>query len=114
VTHEARVTIAHNGAGYAVKLDDNVEEEVCDGGCHIGIPQWKEVSIFGKPVDNDEDDRFSMNLGQPFNEVDGDISPDDHRYVQWLQVARRMKLLCLIALANEAHVHKLAHHHACS
>jgi hypothetical protein len=62
VAGEHGVSITDNQVWNPVHLDDSVEEDPCDGGGGVGMPQWNEVRRLREPVDDGEDHIFAMYL----------------------------------------------------
>jgi hypothetical protein len=85
VASEHEISITDKGVWNPVQLDDGVEEDPCDGGGGVGMPQWNEVQRLREPVNDSKDHRFAMYLRQSLHEVECDIYPYHGRYHQRLQ-----------------------------
>jgi hypothetical protein len=70
------------------------------------------VNRFGKPVYHREDDRFPLDLGQPFHEVNCNVSPHHRRDIQGLQETRRVELFRFVALAHMTFPDEVMHYGA--
>jgi hypothetical protein len=97
---EHRVLVAHNGVRNPVEPDNCVEECPGDRCGHIWMSQCDEVGGFQKPVDDSQNDRLPVDVGESFDEVHRDIHPNHRRYAQWLQEASGMQLLVLVPLTG--------------
>ena len=70
-----------------MQTNNVVEECTCDRGSGVGLGEGDEVRILGESVDHRENDGFATDLGQPLDEVHGDIRPHLGRYFEGLQQA---------------------------
>ena len=70
-----------------MQSNDAIEESIGDEGGGVGVTQGNEMHILGEAVDHCENDGFAADLGQPLNEVHGDINPHLRRYFEGLQQA---------------------------
>ena len=85
--------------------DDVVEEGASDGGSRVGVPKRNKMRVLGEAVNDGEDDGFPANLGQPLDEIHGDVGPDLVRHLQRLEQPSRPECLRLVALARRASAH---------
>jgi hypothetical protein len=85
-----------------------IEECLGDGRGAVGVAQGDEAGILGEEVHHREDHRLAADLGEPFNEIQGNVSLDGVWNVQRLQQASRMVVLCLVPLAHKAALHEVA------
>jgi hypothetical protein len=92
-----------------MKSDDAVEEGTSDGRGCVGVAERNKMCILGEAVDDGEDDRLAADLGQPLDEVHGNICPHLGRHLQGLQEPGRLKGFCLVALARGACAHPILH-----
>jgi hypothetical protein len=100
VVGEDWVPVTNNGAQDAVESNHYVEEDLGHSRRCIWMFERQEVSRFGKWVHHREDDRFPLDLGQPFHEFDCNVSPHCCRNIQGLQGTRRVELFRFVALAH--------------
>jgi hypothetical protein len=70
------------------------------------------VGIFGEAVHYREDDRLARHLGQPLDEVYGDVGPHLGRHLKGLQETPRLLCQRLVPLARGARSHPILHERA--
>ena len=63
------VSVAHNGFRESMQPDNLCEEGPGNRTCCIRVTKGDEMRKLGEPVNHSQDDAFSMNFGQVFNEV---------------------------------------------
>jgi hypothetical protein len=79
----------------------NLVEEGLAHRCHrVRMPRRDEMCILGQSVHNRQHHGLAIDPWKVFNEVHRDVHPNRHRDRKRLQQPRRMKVLCLVALAN--------------
>lgn len=88
-----------------MKTNDTIKEGTGDGGSRVGVAERKKMRILGESVDDGEDERFAAHLGQPFNEVQGDVRPHLGRNLQGLQQPHQLEGLRLVAVTHRASPH---------
>jgi hypothetical protein len=67
-----------------MEADDAVEEGAGDGRGGVRMAERNEVCILGEAVDHHEDDELAAHLGQPLDEVHGNIRPYLRRHIKGL------------------------------
>ena len=65
--------------------DDAGEEGACHRSRSVGMAEGDEVRVLGEAINHREDDGLPAHLGQPFDEVHGDVRPHLGGHVQRLQ-----------------------------
>jgi hypothetical protein len=73
------------------------------------VAKGDEVCVHGEAVDNGEDDRHPMDLGQALNEIYRNIGPYLGHHVEGLQETGRLLGLGLVALACAAGAHEVVY-----
>jgi hypothetical protein len=99
---EHRVAVADDGLWQAVEPENGVEKCLGERHRRVRVVEGDEVGIFQKSVHHRQDDRIAADLGKTFDEVKHNVAPYAGWYCQWLQEAGRMKVSCLVALAQRA------------
>ena len=82
---------------------DAVEECPCDRRGGVGVVEGDEMCVLREAVHHREDDGFARHLGQPFDEVHGDVGPHLGRHLEGLHG------LCLVSVARCARPHPISH-----
>jgi hypothetical protein len=92
-----------------MEANDIGEEGVSDGHGGVGVRQGNEMAVLDKEIDDGEDDRLALHLGQRLDEVDTDVSPHSRRNRQWLQQTSRPEVVGLVLLTGDAGLHEILH-----
>jgi hypothetical protein len=71
------------------------------------VAKGDEVGVLGEAVHHREDDGLARHLGQPFDEVNGDVGPHLGRHLKGLQETTRLLCQCLVPLARGTSVHPI-------
>jgi len=60
------------------------------------------MHVFGEAIHYGENHQFPADLGESYNEIQGDVLPDRRGHRQRLEQPRRVQMLCFVALADGA------------
>jgi hypothetical protein len=85
MTCEYRITVADDGLWEAVEPNNVLEEGAGHRRGCVRVAEWNKMSVLREPVHHCEQHAFAMDLGQGFDEVEGDIHPHTGRHRQGLQ-----------------------------
>ena len=102
---EDGVPVTDNRQREPVQSYDAVEECPCYGRRGVGVAEGDEVGVFGEAIHHREDDGLACHLGQPLDEVHGDVGPHLGRHLKGLQEATQLLRQCLVLLARGAGAH---------
>ena len=87
---EDRIVVGDDGLRWTMKTHDVGEERLCHRLDGVRVAEGDEVEVLAEAVDDGEDDRFAVDAGQCFNEVEADIRQDDGRDGQGHEQACRV------------------------
>jgi hypothetical protein len=110
---EHGIPIAHNGARYAVKLHNIVEEEVRRQFCCVRMTEWQEVAVLGEPINDTENHRFSIHTLRTFDKLHVHVRRDGRGHLHWLQKNRGLEMLHLVAPVGDAGADEVSDSSAC-
>jgi hypothetical protein len=69
ITGEDRVTVASDGVVEPMEADNAVKEGPGDRRGSVRMAQGDEMLVLGEAINDGEDDRLPMDLGQAFDEI---------------------------------------------
>ena len=71
--------------------NDAVEEGTSNRRHNVGVAKCDKMRVLGEAIYDGEDDGLATNLGQPLDEIHGDVRPHMGRHLKGLQETRRLK-----------------------
>jgi hypothetical protein len=83
-----------------MEADDVGEESGGDRRYRVWVPECDEVAILGEAIDDRQHYRLTADLGEALNEIHRDVCPHRVRHDERLEEARRMQMLCFVALTE--------------
>ena len=95
-----------------MKPDNVGEERSRDGGRRVGVAACYEVGVLREAVDPREYDSIAVHLGEPFNEVQRNVSPNLQGNIKGLEMTGGMERLHLVPQEGVTGVHEVTHEHA--